>query len=131
MTIINAKDKPIGAGGNLPQMGEVIISWFQPLTFGLVVKAQADYDTVETVQDIETQGVRQPMGAQQLRIKPEGQRSWRWETLHCLPHVQLSNDDIVIFNGVKYRVMSRLDWAEYGYMEYHIAQTFTGAVNNG
>lgn len=121
--IVNAKDKGLNYSG-LPQMGEVLPSWFQTMTFDLVTKSLADYEVKETLQTITTQGVRQPMSAQQLSIKPEGQRAWRWETLHCLPNVQLKVDDIVIFDGVKYRVMQRWNWAEYGYLEYHICEAY-------
>lgn len=121
--IINAKDKPLIYSG-LPQVGEVLPSWFQTMTFDVVTKTIVNYEVKETLTTITTQGVRQPMSAQQLSIKPEGQRAWRWETLHCLPDVKLQVDDIVIFDSIKYRVMQRWNWAEYGYLEYHICQAF-------
>ena len=121
--IINAKDKPLIYSG-LPQVGEVLPSWFQTMTFDVVTKTIVNYEVKETLTTITTQGVRQPMSAQQLSIKPEGQRAWRWETLHCLPDVKLQVDDIVIFDSIKYRVMQRWNWAEYGYLEYHICQAY-------
>ena len=108
-------------------MGEVLPSWFQPLTFDLVTKTVVDYEVQEVRQTIQTQGVRQPMSAKQLEIKPEGQRAWQWETIHCLPDVKLKVDDIVIFDGVRYRVMQKWDWSEYGYLEYHIHQAYEGS----
>jgi hypothetical protein len=127
MTIINAKDKPLTYTG-LPQVGEVLTSWFQPLTFEVITKTVVNYEVQETRQTITTQGVRQPMSAQQLAIRPEGQRAWKWETIHCLPDVKLRVDDIIIFDGVKYRVAERWNWAEYGFCEYHICQAYE---NNG
>lgn len=123
--IINAKDKPLTYSG-LPQVGDVLPSWFQTLTFDLITKTVSNYEVVETTTTITTQGVRQPMSPQQISIKPEGQRAWRWETLHCLPDVKLKIDDIVIFDGIKYRVMQRWNWSEYGYLEYHICQAYEG-----
>lgn len=125
--IINGKNSQIGSQSALPQMGEVLLSWFQSMTFDLVTKTLEDYDLKETVQTIATKGVRQPFTSQQLSIKPEGQRAWRWETLHCLPDVKLNPDDIVIFNTVRYRVMQKLDYSEYGYLEYHIVQDYKEA----
>ena len=126
MAIINAKDKPLTYTG-LPQVGEVLPSWFQPLVFDVVTKSLVDYEVQEVIRTVHTQGVRQPMNAQQLAIKPEGQRSWKWETIHCLPDVKLRVDDIIIFDGVKYRIMERWNWAEYGYLEYHICQAYEGS----
>ena len=99
------------------------------MTFDLITKTITDYNLTETATTISTKGVRQPFSAQQLSIKPEGQRAWKWEILHCLPNVKLNPDDIVVFNGVRYRVMEKLDYSEYGYLEYHIIQDYTAATN--
>ena len=111
----------------LPDVSDVLPDWFQHLTFQLVTKTQQDYETVEVLTTIHTEGVRQPMSAQQLDLKPEGQRAWKWETIHCLPDVKLKVDDIIIFDGVKYRVMQKWNWAEYGYLEYEICQAFNNS----
>ena len=124
--ISNAKDKGLNFTG-LPQVGDVLPSWFQTLTFTLVTKYLVDYEVQEVLVTITTQGVRQPMNSQQLSIKPEGQRGWKWETIHCLPNVKLKLDDIIIFDNVKYRVMEKWDWSEYGYLEYHICQAYEDA----
>ncbi len=127
--IMNGKDFKIGAQSNLPDVSDALLDWFQNMTFDLITKAITDYDLTETATTISTKGVRQPFSAQQLSIKPEGQRAWKWETLHCLPNVKLNPDDIVVFNGVRYRVMEKLDYSEYGYLEYHIIQDYTAATN--
>ena len=127
--IMNGKDFKIGARSNLPDVSDALLDWFQNMTFDLITKAITDYDLTETATTISTKGVRQPFSAQQLSIKPEGQRAWKWETLHCLPNVKLNPDDIVVFNGVRYRVMEKLDYSEYGYLEYHIIQDYTAATN--
>ena len=124
--IVNAKDKGLNFTG-LPQVGDVLPSWFQTLTFTLVTKYLVDYEVQEVLVTITTQGVRQPMNAQQLSIKPEGQRGWKWETIHCLPNVKLKLDDIIIFDNVKYRVMEKWDWSEYGYVQYEICQAYEDA----
>jgi hypothetical protein len=130
--IINAGDKDLTQTfNNLPQVGDVIISWFQPLTFDKITKTLVDGETVETSETIETRGVRQPAGAERLKMLPEGQRSWKVQSLWCLPDAVLKNDDIVIFAGVKYRVLQKIDWAQYGYLEYLITETFTQAAQNG
>lgn len=127
--IMNGKDFKIGAQSNLPDVSDALLDWFQNMTFDLITKTITDYDLTETATTVSTKGVRQPFSAQQLSIKPEGQRAWKWETLHCLPNVKLNPDDIVVFNGVRYRVMEKLDYSEYGYLEYHIIQDYTAATN--
>lgn len=121
--IVNAKDKGLNFVG-LPQVDEVLPDWFQPLTFDIITKSLINYELQEVIVSVKTQGVRQPMTAQQLSIKPEGQRAWKWETIHCLPNVPLKIDDIVVFGNQKYRVMQKWDWSEYGYQEVHICQGY-------
>ena len=121
--IANAKDIGLNYSG-LPQVGEVLPGWFQPLVFDIITKSLVNYEVEEVIIHINTQGVRQPMSAQQLSIKPEGQRAWKWQTIHCLPNVPLKVDDIVVFGNQKYRVKEKWDWSEYGYQEAHICQAY-------
>ena len=121
--IINAKDKGLNYVG-LPQVGDVLPGWFQPLQFDIITKSLVDYEVEEVIIPVQTMGVRQPFTSQKLSIKPEGQRAWNWETLHCLPNVPLKIDDKVIFDNKTYRVMNKWDWTEYGYIEVEICQGY-------
>ncbi len=122
--IINGKNKTLSQTNNLPNMSETIKNWFQNLTFKKIVKSIVNYQAVETETIISTKGVRQPFSPQQLKVKPEGQRGWKWETLHCLTNVVLVPDEIVEFNSIRYRVIEKKDYTEYGYIEYEIVQDF-------
>lgn len=123
--ITNGKDTPLASSpGRLPDVSDVLPDWFQRLRFDIITKSVVDYELSEVVVPVATYGVRQPMSAQQLAIKPEGQRAWKWETIHCLPDVPLRIDDIVVFGKQKYRVMQKWDWSEYGYQEVHICQEY-------
>ncbi len=125
--ITNGKDKPFGTAAiGLPNMSEALSGWMQPMKFGVICSQSIDGLVQEIVQWVNTKGVRQPFSAQKLMIKPEGQRAWRWETLHCLPDVLLKPNDDVLFEGVKYRVMQKYDYKEYGYLQYDITQDFQG-----
>lgn len=128
--IINAKDKGLNFS-SLPQVGEVLPGWFQPMKFEVITKSLVNYEVEEVIVEVSTQGVRQPMTAQQLAIKPEGQRAWKWETMHCLPNVPLKVDDIIVFGNTKYRVMQKWDWTEYGYLEFHICQAYQNNSESG
>lgn len=123
--ITNAKNRLLSANpGTLPNMSDTLSSWFQRMTFTVVNKTMIDYQLVESEVQVSAMGVRQPFTARQLMMKPEGQRSWRWETVHAEPGLVLKTDDVVVFNAIRYRVMQILDWKEYGYVEYHICQDY-------
>lgn len=123
--IFNAKDRPLNCNpGTLPNLSGALLNWFQRMTFTKVTKTVVDFQVVEQEDEYTALGVRLPMQPQQVVIKPEGQRSWRWEVVFATPDLILNPDEIIRFGSVKYRVMGKLDWKEYGYLEYHISQDF-------
>ncbi len=123
--IQSAKNLPL-AGSTLPNVADAMYGWFQSLIFTRVVKTIVDYQAVETKTNYSFYGVKQPFTAQQLMIKPEGQRKWKWFTVHAEITLILVPDEIIYFGSENYRVMQKLDYKEYGYVEYHLVQDYTG-----
>lgn len=109
----------------LPQVSGALSNWQQTMTFTTIVKTTVNSVLVETKTDTTFKGVWQPMGAAQLKLKPIAQRTWKWFTCHAEPKVQLKNDEIITFNSENYRVMEKLDYKEYGYIEYHLVKDYT------
>jgi len=110
----------------LPNVRTTLNGWFRPLTMTKIIKQQEDFQLKEYFYDVKTNGVLQPFSPQQLSIKPEGQRSWIWQMLHATPDLVLKTDDQVIITGTKYRVMEKLDYKEYGYVQYNLVQAYQG-----
>lgn len=109
---------------DLPDVSAAVQMFFQPIKINVVCKVQVDGYTQETTRCITTQGVRQAFTADQLAIKPEGQRGWKFSKLYCTPDVKLKLDDIIYIRGVKSRVMASADWAEYGYSEFDLVEDY-------
>lgn len=123
--IKNAKNTSLSANpGTLPNMQSTLANWFQKLVFTRVIKETINFKVQETRIDYHFMGVRQPFGPQKLDMKPEGQRKWKWETVHAYPDLVLEPDEIIYFRDVPYRVMEKYDWTEYGYVEYHLVQDY-------
>lgn len=126
--ISNAKDRPITPdGGTLPNLSSALLNWFMPMVFTRVKKETINFKVVETALNVNFQGVWQPLTKRELEMKPEGQRSWKWYRVFAVPALQLVPDEIIQFRGERYRVMSTLDYRDYGYVEYDLVQDFTGA----
>lgn len=124
--IKDASSIPLTANsGTLPNVSGALLNWFQILTFTTIVKTVVNFQLVETTTTQDYQAVIQPFTAQQLMIKPEGQRLWKWFTLHSFTDLILVPDDIATIQGVAYRVMGKWDWKEYGYIEYHLVEDYT------
>lgn len=124
MKITNASSIKLNTGSGLPNMSQTIIGWFQPITFGVVTRSVADYETTETVQQIQTRGVVQPYRPEPLEIELAGTRSWNWRMVHCLPELVLETNQYIWYEGTKYKVIQVLKYDEYGYRQYNICETY-------
>lgn len=128
--IFNANSVPLSENnGTNPNMADTIMNWFQLLTFEKITKTiDATFQVVETTTPLEFQGVLQPFNPRQLMMKPEGQRRWRWYTIHALPVLQLFPDDVLVDQkGIQYRIKDKLNYERYGYCEYHAIEDYTGS----
>ena len=112
---------------NLPNVSAAMCDWFQPLVFGVITKKIVNFKTTETSSNIGFSGVIQPMSREQLQNLPNINYSWSYFTVHSCPKLQLKNDDIISYKGKKYRVQSRMDYSDYGYLEYTIILDYTGS----
>lgn len=124
--IKNASDVSLADNpGTLPNLSEAMTSWFQTMTFTRLTKAIVNFSTVETPVSYTFTGVKQPFSPEQLEMKPEGMRSWKWFTIHALPDLILATDDIITLTGIDYRVMTKRDYKEYGYVQYEVVEDYT------
>lgn len=122
--MINAKDKNLRQSTSLPDVGGSVNMLLQPIKLGVVTKKQVNGLTVEETEWTWTKAVRQAYSSEQLVILPEGQRSWKWYTIHALPDLVLNTDDIIVMHRLRMRVMEKLDYLEYGFVEYHAIEDY-------
>lgn len=105
----------------LPNMSNTLTGWEVPLSLKKIKQSVVDGLAVKTEEIINFQGVFQPLREEQLQSKPEGQRSWAWYWIHAKAGtLNLSTQDKIIFNNVRYKVMAVKDYTLYGYIEYQI-----------
>lgn len=122
--ITSAKNKKINQNNNLPNMSSTIVGWFLPIKIGIVTRGIVDYEQTKSVKWIKTEGVVQQYKTQDLEISKEGERSWDLLQIHCLPNLQLENDDLIIYKDTLYKVMNNNNYSDYGYMEYICVETY-------
>lgn len=113
--------------GSLPDVSSALKNWFQEIDFIKIVKEMVNHRIVETETSISFRGVWQPMSSQDLEIKPEGQRDWRWFTIHSDIDIELKPDDKIKYQGTEFRVMKKNDYKIYGYYEYHVVEGYSNA----
>lgn len=126
--IHDAADVPLSSNpGTLPNFSDAVGNWFQLLVFEKVLKQIINFVVVESTTPVLFQGYVQTFTPRQLKMKPIGQREWKWKQILCYPNVPIGPDDVVIYEGIQYRVMESIDWKQYGYWEYHIQSDYTGS----
>lgn len=122
--IINGRDKPLIFASTVPQAGPSMRAWFQKLALVLVRKQIVDFEEKEVREPFTTNGVIQPLSTRELEMKPEGQRAWEWQMLHCENGLTLIPDEIVEYHGTKYRVMGQKSYSAYGYLYYELVNDY-------
>jgi hypothetical protein len=123
--MINAKNKTLSEQNDLPDVSPGIDMFLQPVQLGIITKKQVSGYTQESIYWISTKAVRQAFTAQQLLLRPEGERAWKWYTIHLLVDTVLKPDDIIKLHGMRMRIMEKLDYKEYGFVEYHAIEDFS------
>jgi hypothetical protein len=113
----------------LPDMGGTVKSYFRPMVLIYVQKSIVNHEIVEARKELRCSGTIQPFALRELKIKPEGQRSWNWQMLHTTPDVKLPNDSEFTDNGTRYRVMSQGAYSRYGYITYELVQDYNGRTD--
>lgn len=125
MTIINGKDIPLNLSSTaLPDMVDALSGLMQPVTFIVVTKSNIDGLVQELRTIVNTRAVREPYTPQRLAIMAEGERAWKWSTIHATADLILHPDDQIIWDGEYYRVMDKSDYKEYGYVQYEVVQDY-------
>lgn len=119
--ILNGKDTPLGSGAQfVPDVSNGVMNLMQNVTVGVMQKVNLNGYATEIPLYISTMATKEPFSAQQLEIKPEGQRAWSWFRMRILIDVILKTDDRFVMNDLKYRVMRSSEYTEYGYNEYDV-----------
>ena len=100
--------------------------FLQPVRIG-IVQTQLVYGRSTDVTIYKyTQACRQPM-AENLAVRKEGDRSWRWHTIYMTPEMDLQTNDVIELQGVRFRIMEKTDWKEYGYTSYNAIEDYKKA----
>lgn len=122
--IVDASSQLVDNVSTIPTVVTAMLGWFKRLELVKVVKRTVNFEIVEVEEPLVTSGIIQPFSEEDLKILPEGERSWRWHMIHATPDLVLLTDDVVTFAGEKNRVMGKLDYSENGFVQYRVVNDY-------
>jgi hypothetical protein len=123
----NGKDIPLtNQASGLTNVSEVLDFDFQPALVTVITTIMVRGYPSEDPTNYDTLASIQPM-PQELVIKKEGERAWKWWVVRLLPDISVKEDDKLVIDGTAYRVKSKMDWAQYGYQELECIEDYTNA----
>lgn len=80
---------------------------------------------IDFEETVNVNGTWQPLDPEQIKLKPEGQRSWEWIDLHIEGSTMLfATNDRVVKNGLRYKVMALRDYTLNNFSEYHLIRDY-------
>ena len=111
---------------NLPDVSEVMNGWEVSMTANYVTQAVVDGAVVDTPVVKNIKGISQPLKAEEVALKDEGQRSWNWVLVQIREDIygELFTTQILIINSIPHKIMAKKDWTLDGYREYHVIRDF-------
>lgn len=113
--------------GVLPNMSDTVSNLFQLLVFEKVVKTIVNFEVVETTVPVQFQGFIAIEPKRKLVQDAHGQRRWKTKVVYTWPTVQLSPDDVMLYEGQQYRVGATMDFKQYGFCGYELLEDYHGS----
>lgn len=108
----------------MPQMNAAFGGWGIPIVLQRITQTVVDGLVVEQRRAIRVSAIWQPLDAEAIKLKPEGQRSWEWIDLHIRGQAIFTTNDRVLRNGMPYKVMAVKDYSLNNYTEYHLIRDY-------
>lgn len=117
--------KPLNQISGMPQMSAAFEGWMSKITFSKIVQSVVDGLVVNTPVPITIDGTWQPLDPEEIKLKPDGERSWEWIDLHVRgKNIIFATTDRVDYQGLLYKVMAVRDYTLNNYSEYHLIRDY-------
>lgn len=112
--------------GGLPNVVGAMKGWQVPVVANYIKQMLVDDELIEVNRTTRIFGVLQPLKAQEIQLKPEGERAWPWYQLHveAAKYKRLRVGQDVDIKNENFRVMAAKNYNLYGYIEYHLVREY-------
>ena len=108
----------------VPHLASALRGWTTPRMVERVTQSVVNFLTTETRVPVTLDINIQPMPPQEVARRPEDQRQWRWWAVIVRQGPRLNIDDVLIVDGVSYRIVKAYDWTESGFQKYEAIEDY-------
>lgn len=116
---------PLNAMSGMPQMSAAFSGWTIKMTWAKITQTIQDGFPVDTEIPYTVDGVFQPMSAEEIQLKPDGQWSWPWFWLHIKGRSSpFETNDRVVYQGKTYKIMEKKDYSLNNYTQLSLILDF-------
>lgn len=102
----------------MPSGASALRGWFKRLALELVFPSLVDGELTELKEIRYIRGIVLPAGTNDLVLLPEGARGWDHQILWTDEDLKVELNTIVLYNGVRHRIMKAPISAEFGVSKY-------------
>jgi hypothetical protein len=103
----------------VPNLSRALRGWTKKTKCYVITKTIVNFRTVKLESSIILDVNVQPVPAQRVDKKPEGQTNWKWWSIIIKSkNFYLKADDIIIIDYERFRIMDASDWRRSGFTKY-------------
>ena len=110
----------------LPNMSSVIDQFTQEITLIKLTEVIDKGFVTYTEQEINFIGVVEPVKPENLKVRPEGERGWKYQEIYTTTEQNLKIAEKIKYAGTRYKIIEVNNYEAYGYFKYLIIEDYDG-----
>lgn len=122
-----AKDRPIDCANGMPNMAMAFGNWIETGPVLILHTVLKQGEAVRLSRTTIAGTAVQPLSAQKIAMKPEGERAWKWWMIHATNALDAMVGDVIEIRKVGYRLMAKFDFSRNGYSHFEAVEDYRHA----
>jgi len=122
--IASAASRPLFPATSLPQVGSALAGWGREVAVQILRTVLVDGEAKKNARTVNAGVLIQPLSARKIEMKPEGERNWKWNSIHASASLNAKNGDTIEIDGIGYRILGTWDYSPMGYYAFEAVEDY-------
>ena len=119
-----AKDRPLFPAEVQPNMSSAFQNWTETGPVQIVRSILVEGEAQKKTRTVTASTCVQPLSAQKIAMKPEGERAWKWWQIVASLELDAEIGDLIEIGRVGYRVLGRWDYSRNGFRQFEATEDY-------